>query len=74
MELDTNTATCIIGDICFVIHDNERPVILISYDPSIWYNHACIIDAAGGHNDLTTSQSKILLLNQVIHIKGLKIT
>ena len=45
-ELVSYAETCVIGDICLVIHDHNRPINVYSYDPKGDYRSAKTIAAA----------------------------
>ena len=52
VELDSHADTCIVGDICLVILDHNRQVIVYSYDPKDDHKNFKTVDAIVGYQDL----------------------
>ena len=50
-ELDLHEDTCVGCDDCLVIHDNNRPINVYSYDQKDGHRSAKTVDATVGHQD-----------------------
>ena len=51
VELDSHADTCAVGDNYSVIHDNDRPVNVYSYNPKAGHRSAKIVNAAVSYQD-----------------------
>ena len=71
VELDSHADTCVVGDNCLVIHKNNRPVNVYSYDPKDGHRSVKTDDAEVGYQDPQSGQKIILMINQAIHVDGL---
>ena len=65
IELDSNTDTCVLGHLCLVTHDHNKPVNDFGYDPKQWSNHTYIVDATVVYDEPKMGQEFILLIHQV---------
>ena len=63
VELNPHADTCVVGDNCLVIHDQNRPVSIYSYDPKLGYRSAKTVDATVGYQDPQSGQRFILMIN-----------
>eukprot|EP00934_Nitzschia_sp_Nitz4_P001810 Nitzschia sp. Nitz4//scaffold191_size41780//52//5493//NITZ4_007461-RA/size41780-processed-gene-0.69-mRNA-1//1//CDS//3329540163//1810//frame0 len=70
-ELDTHADSCIVGRNALVVADHGRPVSVTSYDSKAGQKTYRTVDAAIGYDDPTTGETKIVLINQAIHIPHL---
>ena len=70
-ELDSHADTCVVGDNALIIHDHERDVAVTGYDHGRAKTFK-IVDAVIGYEDPITGQEYYLMINQAIHIPGLK--
>ena len=70
VDLDSCADTCVVGDNCWVFHDQNRPVNVHSYSPS--HRSVKTVYAAVRYQDLQSRQKLILMINQVICINGLE--
>ena len=66
--LDSYTDMCVVGNNCLVIHDNNRPVNVYSYDPKYGHRNAKTVDAPVGYQDPYSSEKFILMIHQAICI------
>ena len=71
IELNSHADTCVVGDHCLILHDHNRPLNVYGYDPTAELKHACIVDAPVAYTKPETGQVVILLLNQMIEMKGI---
>ena len=71
VEIDSHADTCVVGDNCLVLHDQNRQVNVYSYDPKDGHRSAKTVDAAVGYQDPQSGQKFILMINQAICIDGL---
>ena len=46
VKFDSHADMCVVGDNCLVIHDNNIPVNVYSYNPKDGYRSAKTVDAA----------------------------
>ena len=71
VELDSHVNTCVVGENCLAVHDQNRPVDVYSYDPKDGNRCSKTVDAAVGYQDPQSGQNFILMINQAICINGL---
>ena len=64
---------CVVGDNGLVAHDHNGPMNVYGYDPKVRSKYAFIVNVAVNSTEPETDQIVILLINQVIEMKGLKI-
>ena len=72
IELYSHVDTFVVGGICLVIHNHNRPVNVYSYDPKDGHRSAKTVDATLGYQDPQSRQKIILMIYQAIHINYLK--
>jgi len=69
--MDSHADTCVVGDNPLIIHDHERKVSVTGYDhgkPKTFR----IVDAVIGYEHPVTGDDIMVVINQAIHIPGLK--
>ena len=62
VELDSHADKYLVVDICLVLHDHNRPVIVYSYKKD-GHRSAKTVDAAVGYQDPQCAQKYILMIN-----------
>ena len=72
VELDSPACICVVGDNCLVIHDDNRPVNVYSYDPRDGHRSAKTVVTTVGYCDPQSRQKYILMINQAIVIDNLE--
>eukprot|EP00934_Nitzschia_sp_Nitz4_P008127 Nitzschia sp. Nitz4//scaffold260_size33533//228//6137//NITZ4_007876-RA/size33533-snap-gene-0.41-mRNA-1//-1//CDS//3329544674//8117//frame0 len=70
-ELDTHADTCIVGANVMIVADHGRPVTVTSYDSKAGPKTYRTVDAAIAYDDPNTGETKIVMINQAIHIPHL---
>ena len=68
VELDSQADTCVAGDNCLVIHDNNRSINVYSYDQKDSHRSAKTVEIAVGYQDPQSGQKCILMIQQSIFI------
>ena len=71
IKLDSHADTCVVGDYCLIVHDNNRPMNVYGYDPKAGSKYTHVVDATVAYTESETGHVVILLPNQVTEIKGL---
>ena len=71
IDFDSHADICVIGGHCLVVHDNNRPVNVFGSDHKAGSKHTCIVNATVAYTKPETGHMVILLINQVIDMKGL---
>ena len=54
VELDSHAGTCVVGDLCLIVYDHNRPVISSGYDTKARLKHAHIVNATVAYTELET--------------------
>ena len=70
-ELDSHADTCVVGDNALIIHEHETNVAVTGYDHGRTKTFK-LVDAVVGYEDPITGLEYCLVINQAIHIPGLK--
>ena len=71
IELDSHADTYFVGDHCLIVHDHNRLVNIYGYNPKAVSKFSHIVDATVAYTEPKTDHFVIILINQVIEMKGL---
>ena len=65
VELDSHADTCVVGDNCLAIHDQNRTVNVYNYDPKDGHRRAKTVNATVGYKDPKSWQKYILMMKKL---------
>ena len=69
INLDSLADQCAVGRNALLVHDYERPINVMGYDPTgPVFSNLHTVSAALAYDDATTGQTVILIVNRAIYI------
>ena len=71
IELDSHVDKSVVGNHCLVIHDHNRPVNVLGYNPKVGLKHAHIVHVTIACTKPERDHVVMLLINHAIEMKGL---
>ena len=72
LELDSHTGTTVVGKVCLMVHDFDRPVNVTGYDPEDGSKVCQTVKGVLAYDKRQTGKPYFMIINQAIHLDHLR--